>query len=64
MISESTVYRSYRVETIHTEKLELTKLPTPSDTDWKLVRGFVFTPRIAPIDTKVLCKAEGNGAKP
>jgi hypothetical protein len=64
MISESTVYRSYRVETIHTDKLELTGLPTPSDTDWKSVRSFMFRPRIAPIDTKVLCKAQDNGGKP
>ncbi len=62
MISESTAYRSYRIQTIHTDRLDLSDLPTPSDTNWKSARDFVFKPRIAPVDTKVQCKAQGGGS--
>jgi hypothetical protein len=62
MIRESTVYRSYRIQTIHTDRLDLSDLPTPSDTNWKSVRDFVFKPRIAPVDTKVQCKAQDSGS--
>ncbi len=62
MASESTVYRSYRIQTVHTDRLDLADLPTTNNTNWKSVRDFVFKPRIAPVDTKVMCRAKGNGS--
>lgn len=63
LISGSTVYRSFRIETVHTDSLDLADAPTPGDTNWKSVHGFAVIPRIAPADTKVQCKAQGNGSK-
>ena len=63
LISGSTVYRSFRIETVHTDSLDLADASTPGDTNWKSVHGFAVIPRIAPADTKVQCKAQGNGSK-
>lgn len=62
MISGSTAYQSHRNEDLITNGLDLTVLPTPDDTNWKFLRDFAFKPRIAPVDTKVICKAQGNGS--
>ena len=62
MARESAVYRSYRIQTVHTDKLDLTDLPATNDTSWKSIHDFVFKPRIAPVDTKVMCNAKDNGS--
>lgn len=61
MVSGSTAYQSHRNVNVITEGLELTLVKPMSD-DWKYLPGFIFKPRIAPADTKVLCKALGNGS--
>jgi hypothetical protein len=63
MIGGSTAYRSYRIQTVHTDRLDLSDLPTPRDTNWKSIRDFVFKPRVAPVDTKVQCKAQDIGSR-
>ncbi|SCX56026.1 hypothetical protein [Variovorax sp. EL159] len=63
MISGSTVYRSYRIQTIHTDSLDLTEIPTPKSTNWKSIRDFVSKPQVPPVDTKVLCKANDSGSR-
>jgi hypothetical protein len=61
-VSGSTAYQSHRIQTVHTDGLDLT-LSKPESTDWKTVRGFVFKPRIAPMDTKVRCSAKPEGSQ-
>ncbi|QSI32669.1 hypothetical protein GNX71_25065 [Variovorax sp. RKNM96] len=62
MISGSTAYQLRRKGTI-TDGIDLT-LPRPESSDWKYLPGFVFKPRIAPLDTKVTCKAnDGRSLK-
>uniref|UniRef100_UPI000D398194 T6SS immunity protein Tli3 family protein n=1 Tax=unclassified Variovorax TaxID=663243 RepID=UPI000D398194 len=42
--------------------LDLT-LAKPESNDWRHLRDFVFEPRVAPIDVKVLCKAQGGNLR-
>lgn len=61
MATGLTAYQSHRKGTI-TQGLDLT-LSKPQSDDWKyLDDSFVFKPRIAPADTKVMCRARGNGS--
>lgn len=64
MASGSTAYQAWHrpaYNVTSTDELDLT-ISVPKSSDWASVRDFVFKPRIAPIDTKVLCKAPGNGS--
>jgi hypothetical protein len=62
MVSGAKAYQSHRIQTVHTDGLDLT-LSKPESTDWKTVRGFVFKPRIAPMDTEVRCSAKPEGSQ-
>lgn len=42
--------------------LDLT-LSEPKSNDWKYLRNFTFSPRVPPTDSKVLCRAQGNGSQ-
>ena len=64
MVGGSTAYHSYRFgEARYTDGIDLATLGTQQEAVWNSVRGFIFQPRIAPVDTKVVCKAGGNGKK-
>jgi len=65
MVGGSTAYHSYRFgEVLYTDAIDLVALSTQQDVDWKSLRGFIFQPQIAPVDTKVRCKASGTEGKP
>ncbi len=64
MVSGSKAYQAWHRPAYNmtsTDALDLT-ISVPKSSDWASVRDFVFKPRIAPIDTKVLCKVQGNGS--
>ncbi|WP_043115900.1 hypothetical protein, partial [Pseudacidovorax intermedius] len=56
MVSGSMAYQSHRIQTVVTDGLDLT-IARPISSDWKWIRDFAVQPRIAPVDTKVLCSA-------
>ena len=60
MVSGSTAYQSHRIQTLHTDGLDLTLLKPKSD-DWKSTYNFIFKPVVAPLDAKVVCRAQGTG---
>lgn len=64
MISQSTAYRRYRIQSFHTDALDLVTFPTSRSAAWKtLGDDFVFKPRVAPVDTKVWCSTKPEGSK-
>ncbi len=47
-----------------TRGFDLSSLPLSEDgIRWPFIHGFVFKTHIAPVDTKVLCKAQGKGSQ-
>jgi hypothetical protein len=61
MTSGSAAYQLRRKGTI-TDGIDLTLL-RPESSDWKYLPGFVFKPRIAPVDTKVQCRGQESGSR-
>lgn len=61
MVSGSRAYQSFQLQRAHTYGLDLT-LSQPKSDDWKSVRDFTFKPRVASMDTQVICKASGIGS--
>ncbi|MGJ7568251.1 T6SS immunity protein Tli3 family protein [Variovorax sp. GB1R11] len=66
MVSGSTAYQSYSRRAYgitSTDALDLT-ISNPQSNDWQGLddRHFIFKPRIAPMDTKVQCKAQDSGS--
>ena len=57
MVSGSTAYNVDGVKLMHTLDLVRSK---PKSDDWKYLPDFTFEPRIAPVDVKVTCRAQGK----
>jgi hypothetical protein len=62
MVGGPTAYQSHRNVDVITEGLDLTLLK-PQSSDWAYLPRFVFKPRIAPVDTKVLCRGQESGSR-
>ena len=56
VISGATVYRSFRIETVHTDMLDLASGPTPADTHWRSAIKAAPQPLVSPTDVKVRCR--------
>lgn len=75
MVSRSKAYQSWHrpaYGTTSTDELDLVNDitftggvngPPRYEAQWKSVKDFVFKPLIAPVDTKVLCKAQSDGSQ-
>lgn len=64
-ISGSMAYQSYyrpAYGITTTDGIDLT-ISRPQSSDWKTMSGFVFKPRIAPVDSKVWCSTKPQGSK-
>lgn len=57
MVSGSTAYNVDGVKLMHSLDLVRSK---PKSDDWKYLPDFNFEPRIAPVDVKVTCRAQGK----
>lgn len=60
MVSGSTAYNVDGVKLMHGLGL---MSPKPQSNDWKYLPDFAFKPRVAPMDTKVTCKANDSESR-
>lgn len=63
LLRDSMAYRSFRIQTVHIDRLDLAEIPTPRNTNWVSVPTVELNPRISPMDTKVVCEPNDQELK-